>query len=363
MSSVERRLVFFSMTLLILTFGVWIAGGGRFPTKIVQASSHIPSCIVFPDGGCYDEAYYGADISTNGGMAKATGVQPSTSSVPPAGSPWPQNASNYCFLAAVQAIANYQWWVYSGSIPYPNQSSQGNSSGKVADAKSPQILWQMQQSNFIPIGGPANPYNFTKSNSSGDYGGDPRTQVAGAFRLTPPLHYYHQYIYHQGNGDTSNGATYGLAKGVAFSHSNGPSPEIAIVDHGLHSVVVAGVWSYGNPSSISDAGLMAFAVYNPWNQNWNTYLSGSYYSQVSVSDWISSSPSDVSAKSHGVWWGKPYDSNSGSDPDPNIWIYKEPNSSYPHHWISYYVSIQRDDDASDSFEYCHDENGNVMNHP
>ncbi len=66
MSPLERRLVFLGMALFFLALMFWGAGGGRFPTSIAQASSHIPHCVPFPSG-CYNLAYYGASISTNGG--------------------------------------------------------------------------------------------------------------------------------------------------------------------------------------------------------------------------------------------------------------------------------------------------------
>ena len=134
-------------------------------------------------------------------------------------------------------------------------------------------------------------------------------------------------------------------------------------------MIVAGVWSYGNPSGISDAEIDSFAVYNPWNQGWGEYLNGAYYERVSYSDWTSQSPKDIyGTPSNGswFWWGQPYNSNGGSDPDPVIGIYQAgPGTNNPsyHHWINYYVSIQRDDDANDNANYCHDENGNVMQGP
>ena len=92
-----------------------------------------------------------------------------------------------------------------------------------------------------------------------------------------------RHPYHNGVG----GATYGLAKGVAFSFSDGPAPEIAIVNHGEHSVILAGVWASANPSTNSAATISALLVDNPWDQlNFGSYLNGAYYAQVSYADWI-----------------------------------------------------------------------------
>ncbi len=205
---------------------------------------------------------------------------------------------------------------------------------------------------ITPTGSGPSRRPFTLTNSSRDYGRDPRAIAYAAWYETPNTHFYHQYIYHTGVA----AATFGLGKGVAFSHWNGTSPEVAIVDGALHAVVVAGIWSYGNPSVVNDAAIDSLAVYNPWNQAWGSYLGGAYYTRVSYSSWTTSSG----------WWGKTYNSNGGADPDPIIGIYQAgPGTSNPNakHWIGYYVSIQRDDSASDNANYCHNENGQVMQGP
>ncbi len=338
MESLERRLVFFSIALLLVAFMVWVSGGGHFSSPIVQASATIPDCMPL-QGGCYDLAYYGADLGT--GMKVATGVDYHTRFGRPSNAPWPQSKTNYCFLADVQALANYEQWRNGSSIRFPHQSKQGN------------ILSDMN--NGVVPSGRSSYHGFTRANISADFGGDPRAQAWGAFVESPAHHYYHQYIYHNG----VNAASFGLAKGVASSHNHrGNSPEIAIVDAALHSVVVAGEWSYGNPVSVSKAVISSFAVYNSWDQSLGPYINGAYYAQVSYSNWTTGVSS--LSRGHHYWWAHTY--GNPSDPDLNVGIYK-PNRKYPHHWWTYYVSIQRDDDANDSAEYCHDENGNVMQHP
>ncbi len=348
MSSLERRLVFLSVSLLFLAFMVWGAGGERFSSVTAQAASGIQNAS--------NLTYYGADISTNGGMAVATGVQPANNR--PSNGPWPQYAKNYCFLAAVQAVSNYQYWKQGYAIEFPHQNNQGpaddnpNHATSGANGTPWQILYDMQN-DMVPPGGPVPPpTGFTLANIARDFGGDPRAQAYAAWYEAPAQHYYHQYIYHTGVAV----GTYGLAKGVAFSHWDGTSPEIAIVNHALHSVVIAGVWASSNPATTSSATIDSFAVYNPWDQNWGAYLNGAYYARVSYSDWTTNI----------WWWGQTYNANNGNDPDPVIGIYQAgPGTSNPngHHWIGNYVSIQRDEDATDNANYSLDENGNVMQGP
>jgi hypothetical protein len=348
MSPLERRLLFSSMALLFLGFMVWVTGGGRFIAS-AQAAANTPNADTV--------AYYGADISTNGGMAVATGVQ--TSNNRPSNGPWPQYTKNYCFLAVVQAVTNYAYWQDGQAIPFPHQNNQGPSDDNPGDATSGangtawQILYDMQH-YMIPPGGPVPPpTGFTLADSSRDFGGDPRAHAAALRFETPDQHYYHQVIYHTG----VTVGTYGLARGVSTVYWDGMSPEVAIVNHAEHSVVVAGVWADANPSEVSNATIDSFAVYNPWDQlNFGPYLNGAYYSRVSYVQWTTSD----------FWWGQPYNSNNGADPDPVVGIYQAgPGTNNPnaHYWIGNYVSIQRDNDATDDANYSFDEAGHLMLKP
>ncbi len=348
MSPLERRLLFSSMALLFLGFMVWFSGGERFVSAALAASS---------DSDAGTVAYYGADISTNGGMAVATGVQPSNTR--PSNGPWPQYTKNYCFLAVVQAITNYEYWRDGQAIPFPHQNNQGPSDANPSDSTSGaagtawQILYDMQH-YMIPPGGPVpSPTGFTLADSSRDFGGDPRAHAYALRFEAPDQHYYHQVIYHNGVAP----ATYGLAKGVASTFWDGATPQVAIVNHALHSVVIAGVWANANPADVGDATIDSFVVYNPWDQlNFGPYLNGAYYSRVSYADWTTSD----------WWWGKPYNDNNGADPDPVIGIYQAgPGTNNPnaHYWIGNYVTIQRDIDPTDDANYSFNENGQLMLHP
>lgn len=360
MSSLERRLVFLSVVLLYLAFMVWAGSGKGFQTSIAQAASDIANAGTI--------TYYGADISTNGGMAVATGVQ--TTNNRPSNGPWPQFTTNYCFVAAVQAIANYEYWAQGAAIPFPHQNNQGPADDNPSHATSGangtawQILYDMDNylrptfGTITPTGSGSTRRPFTLADISRDFGGDPRAHAVAARLETPDQHYYHQYIYHSGSGIAV--ATYGLARGVATTFWDGASPEIAIVDHALHSVVIAGVWADANPALVSNANIDSFAVYNPWdNANFSPFLNGAYYARVSYAAWTS--PTNAV-----VWWGQPYNSNNGDDPDPIIGIYQAgPGTSHPNatHWIGNWVSIQRDNDATDNADAAIDENGNVMTGP
>lgn len=88
MSSLERHLVFLSVSLLPLACIVWAAGGGGFQMSVAQAATSISNAGTL--------TYYGADISTNRGLSVSTNVQ--TSNTRPNNGPWPQLTTNYCFL-------------------------------------------------------------------------------------------------------------------------------------------------------------------------------------------------------------------------------------------------------------------------
>jgi len=356
MSSLERRLVFLSVVLLYVAFMVWAVGGGGFQASTAQAASGIANASTL--------TYYGADISANGGMAVATGVQ-ATDPTRPSNGPWPQFTTNYCFVAVVQAVTNYEYWAQGEAIPFPHQVNQGpqndNPSSETSGAGGTawQILYDMDHylrptfGTITPTGSGSSRRPFTLANISRDFGGDPRAHAVTAAYEAPPQHYYHQYIYHNGVA----GATYGLAKGVATTFWDGASPEIAIVDHGDHSVVIAGVWAAADPTTTTSPGIDSFAVYNPWdNQNFPSFLNGAYYARVSYAEWTT----------QGIWWGLTYNSNGGADPDPIIGPYQAgAGTSHPtaRHWIGNYVSIQRDNDATDNSDAAINENGAVMTGP
>lgn len=377
MTVFERRMVLGGMALLLLSLSLWLSGASHLSSPIARASKNIPYCTS-PNGYCL--AYFGADLSANGGMQKATGVASGSPKTKPSG-PWPQYAGNYCFLAVVQALTNYEDWKDGIALSYPHASDEGPpapsgqpawTNGTPVGEVSPQLLWDMD-TNLKPtfgtlsiIGSGQNRKPFTLANSSYDFGGDPRSQAYATWWETPGNHFYHDYIYHNGVG----GASLGLAQALATTFSDGFSPAIALVNQGEHAVVVAGVWSYGSPF-VSNPVIDSFAVYNPWNQDWGSFINGAYYERVSYANWTSGVSSLQGRTGQNTyWWAKTYNSNGGSDPDPHIGIYQagcdidgctsNPNA---HHWITNYVAVERDTITAYNANYTIDENGNVMQSP
>lgn len=370
MSTLERRLLSLGIAFAFLAFTIWLSNGGHFDLAppIAQASAL---------------AYYGADLSAGGGMEKATGVSSGNRFAQPNNAPWPQRAGNYCFLASVQALVNYEYWkIDHNTIPYPNQSDQGPPppdpshpwlNGTSTGETSPQILWYMDtalQPTFGTLavqGSGSNRRPFTLANTSYDFGGDPRAQAVTAAALAPTatVHDYHQHIFHTGVAY----ATYKLAGSVSLRYPDGGhSPTIALVNQGKHSVVVAGVWSYGSVLTNSANKIDSFAVYNPWNESWGSYINSAYYERVSYTSWTQgqSTKNGPFGAGNAYWWKLPYSSNGGIDPDPRIGIYQAGSgTSHPtaHHWIGYYVVIQRDTHDDHNPDNAYNEKAQLMTGP
>src|ERR1700688_3503234 len=117
LSKLEQRLLFLGIALMFLAFTLWVSNGGSFnltPTRAYALAS---------DNSL---TYYGADLSSGGGMEKATGVSATNHFTHANSAPWPQYTGNYCFVAAVQAIANYEYWkIDPTQVKFPDQSDQG----------------------------------------------------------------------------------------------------------------------------------------------------------------------------------------------------------------------------------------------
>lgn len=304
--------------------------------------------------------YYGADLQK---MTVATGVNFEQPNTLPKGAPWPQRTSNYCFISVVQTIVNYADLKAGLPIRYPTQSDQGPASGDPADETNGQILYDMDH-HMIPRDGPLktigtgkNRRPYTLANTSYDFGGDPRAQAFATAYETPDAAFYHEHIYHNG----PEAATLGIAKALARYSE----PVIAAVNHGEHSVIVAGVWATGNPLTDSNVQIRALAVYNPWDQSWGAYLSRGYYTRVSYNDWINATNLPSPWKGVTSWFSQPYQSNGNLDPDPSISTYQAgPGTLHPdaHHWIGNYVTIQRDDHSVNA-NFTFDENDRIMLEP
>jgi len=157
--------------------------------------------------------YYGANLQA---VVQATGAH-LDGNVDPNG-PWPQFTPNYCFVAVVQALVNYNDIMQGRYLSYPHQSDQGPVSGNPNDAQTGQILWDMDHL-MIPPGGPlvlkeSGLYRrpFTLGNIAYDFGGDPRIQAFATNYEAPAGEMkYHEHIYHTNSAD----ATLGMAKALA----------------------------------------------------------------------------------------------------------------------------------------------------
>ena len=310
-------------------------------------------------------SYYGANMAA---LNTATGVNPSTPNTIAANAPWPQNANNYCFIAATQAVVNYHDAINNAPLRYPTASGQGPASGNPNDETAGQILYDMDKS-LIPSGGPlavsgsgTSRRPFTLANIAYDFGGDPRAIAAGVdYELTQNGYsgaaLYHQHIYHT----TAATATMDIAKALATYKK----PVVVIVNHAEHAIVVAGVWANANPATNSTAKISALAVYNPWNQSWGTYLSQGYYAKVSYTSWVSATNLPSPFGGTNSWYSVAYESNNGADPDPSMGIYQAgAGTANPtaHHWITNFVAIQYDNHAT-SADTAYNENDVAMTAP
>jgi hypothetical protein len=301
-------------------------------------------------------------------MTQATGVDYRSPHTIAANKPWPQNASNYCFLASIQAVVNYENLLHGQSLRYPTANGQGPSNGNPTKAVSGQIIYDLDHS-VIPAGGPlvtsgsgASRRPFTLANIAYDFGGDPRAISAGIdYEISKSGNsssaLYHQHIYHAG----TIAATQSIAKAVAQSGR----PMVALVNHAEHAVVVAGVWASSNPATDPNAQISALAVYNPWNQSWGTYLSKDYYSKVTYSSWTTATNLPSPFGGANSWFKLPYSSNGNIDPDPRIGIYQAGSGTAnptAHHWINYFVTVQYDGHTT-SPDTAYNENDSAMTKP
>ncbi|MBV8695546.1 MAG: hypothetical protein JO183_08680 [Ktedonobacteraceae bacterium] len=300
--------------------------------------------------------YYGANLQD---VVRATGVH-LDGNVDPNG-PWPQFTPNYCFVAVVQAVVNYDDILQGLPLRYPHQSDQGPASGNPNDEQVGQILWDMDH-RMIPPGGPLAAKGsglsrrpFTLGNIAYDFGGDPRIQAFASNDEAPTGEMkYHEHIYHT----TAAAATWDMAKALArYSR-----PVLVLANHAEHTVLVAGFWATANPLTEPDAQIRSLAVFNPWNSAlWRQYITTGSYQQVSLDDWLNA----TDLPRHTTLLNLPYASNGGLDPDPSIGIYqtgpgtKNPNQT---HWIGNFVIIEPDTHPQ-SANFAFDENNRLMLQP
>jgi hypothetical protein len=330
MTSLERRLLAASLLLGILTLSV-ITG------RDLLAAPHTPAVT----GNFYgvNESYVSAGTVD-----------------------WPQANNNWCAIASIEAVANYTYQVYGGqSFPF----HAGGQQQIAADLNSAASVSQWGTPSWNGVGP-----GFA-ADISRDFGTDPRSiawgisyeSLAGKLarlyqpgkqspRIAQLAYTYHNVIYHQGAGQ----ANFAIA-GVARTLVRFGQPIIMTTAHGLHTVVVSGMWASSDPVAGYPADVNAVDVWDP-----GVGSSGGGYQSARFVTWANYS--FITAPNS---WGPLYSANNQPpygdlDPDPAVGPYV-PTSQYPTHWINYRVDIEPDRLVNVSVDYALDENGNVMTHP
>jgi len=322
MTSLERRLLAASLLLGVLTLSV-ITG------HTLLAAPHVPAV----SGNFYgaNEAYLSAGTVD-----------------------WPQANSNWCAVASIEAVANYTYQMQSEGSYFPFHA--GGQQQIAADLNSAASVSQWGTPSYNGVG-PGFAADIAR-----DFGTDPRSIAWGIWyeslagrlaRLYQPgslsrrvaqLPYtYHNVIYHQ----PANLAVGGMARALVRSGQ----PIIVTTAHGLHTVVVSGVWSTNDPVTAYPANVTAVNVWDP-----AVGAPGGGYQSSRLVTWANYTfNSDANA------WGSAYSANGDFDPDPAVGIYV-PNPPQTH-WINYRVDIEPDTLVDVSVDYALDENGNVMLQP
>ena len=327
MTPLERRLLAASLLLGVLTLSV-ITGRTLF------AAPHAPAVT----GNFYgaNEAYVSAGTVD-----------------------WPQANSNWCAIASIELVANYTYQMQGGQSSFPFHA--GGQQRIVNDMNSSAAVSQWGTPSYNGVG-PGFAADIAR-----DFGTDPRSIAWGIWyeslagqlaRLYQPgslsrrvaqLGYtYHNVIYHQS-------ASLAVA-GMARTLTRFGQPVIVTTAHGLHTVVVSGVWASSNPDTGFPADVNAVNVWDP-----GVGAPGGGYQSSRLVTW-----SNHTFNSNTNAWGSVYSANHQSygdlDPDPAVGPYV-PNSQYPTHWIGYRVDIEPDTLVGVSVDYAVDENGSVMTHP
>lgn len=163
-----------------------------------------------------------------------------------------------------------------------------------------------------------------------DFGTDPRSIAEGLAVVTG--HQYHVIV------DTASAwdATIHIVDTILNTHQ----PVSVFVDHGEHSVLVAGVDTTGNvdPRSNPNA-ITAIYVWDPGQQsNWSA-IQPQMEMAVPISQWLSG----TIAWSGSQYYQYPYSSNvylgNPLDPDPAVGPYAYVPGDYNHMWVGHWVYV------------------------
>ena len=221
-----------------------------------------------------------------------------------------QAKANWCGVAAIAWVAYY---LGHHGISQQQVANYLNSSAAVSPWGTP--------SKDPYSGGPA-----FKADIARDSGTDPRSHAVG-------LAYAAQGAYSQ---VVARGSARDATNHLIYDVAHYKQPIVVIVDHGLHTVLVSGVYATGDPLT-NPGSVTSLVVWDPGNPSTASNIQSSTKMVVSISTWLTSS----------IYWGKPYDSNpilGGKiilDPDPAVgpYTYDPTHNDYVHLWIGHYVYI------------------------
>jgi hypothetical protein len=157
-------------------------------------------------------------------------------------------------------------------------------------------------------------------------------------------------------------ATTNVARALRSWHE----PVNVIINGGLHSVLVTGMYSYNDPANNYPAQIASIVFRDPAEAP-----SVSRF-QVDISTWTAgkfSTPAGVYAL-WSLYYGDRYargDGKNTSDREPTVGIYR-PTSTSPIHWFRGFAWIQRDNKYangtySPDFAFKSDANGTLMTSP
>ncbi len=347
------------------SFGQSYLGFGT--TGVIPTWTAPPAGTALPTAttGPVSLQYYGASLQ---GMQHATGVN--TNNQVATNSPWPQASGNYCSLATTQGMINYIEWANNQTEKFLTRASEGpatytSTPGDPNLQQAGQLLYDMDHTlaaNLAPglkvVSSGRNRKPFTLANISHDSGMDPRAVAVTVAYETNAIHPYHMHIFHNAPGD--------VAKHIAQVTAKYQEPLMLMMNRGEHSVLIAGVWAYGNPATDPQAIIDSFAVYSPWDQNWGYFLDGTYFERVPLDQFVGGTSRDGA-----TWLARPYASNNGYDPDPYMGPYQAGVDPYTgatanptaHFWIGNIVTIERDDHNDNTPDNAYNENDQLMTGP
>jgi hypothetical protein len=224
---------------------------------------------------------------------------------------WPQQYSNWCGVATIALVANYLGSGVSqssilGMLNNPNNQSQWSYPAPSSSYYGP----------YVP------------TDISGDFGTDPRALAEGMTLATGRL--YHAKVDVNGAWDT----TIHIVRDMLASRQ----PISVFVDHGMHSVIVAGVDATGDPLSNPNS-ITAIHVWDPGGGVNMVGIQSAMEAVVPISQWLSGTI---------PWSGSSYlrypyaaniDGGKALDPDPAVGPYAYVPAQVNHLWIGHNVYI------------------------